>query len=64
MTEHELLKAILTTNVLKLNTLYEIREILCLKYNLNPDSYATSTDNTAEYCSIRQEDILRHFEND
>ena len=62
MTDQELLKSILTINVLKLNTLYEIRDILCLQYNISPDNYATDVKNTIEYSNTRREDILKHLD--
>lgn len=61
LTDQELLKSILTINVLKLNTLYEIRDILCLQYNITPESYATDVINTIEYSKTRQEEILKHL---
>jgi len=62
LTDQELLKSILAINVLKLNTLYEIRDILCLQYNIPPDAYATDVKNTAEYSKTRQSDILNHLQ--
>ena len=62
MTEQELLKSLLAINVLKLNTLYEIREILSMQNNINPNIYATAVENTAQYSKTRENDILQFLQ--
>lgn len=58
MTNEQLLRTLVTVNILNLNTLYEIREILGMQHKVSPDAYSSPVENTAEYSKTRQEMIM------